>query len=95
MLICRTRDMQLFGFTPRGHRHGRRQAVGLALRVRARGRWRHVAAHVYWPRRDLRVGRGTLSFEVVSWLTGPGTGERLTVKSFIRLKLGLGGRSLS
>jgi hypothetical protein len=34
-----------------------------------------------------------MSFEAATWLTGPGTtSERLTFKTFVRIKLGLGGR---
>jgi hypothetical protein len=91
MLIYRRQDVQLFGFGP--DQRSRQQALGVALRVRGRGRWRHLSVHVYWPRRDLHRSRGTVSFEAATWLTGPGTtGERLTFKTFIRIKLGLGGR---
>jgi hypothetical protein len=93
VLIHRSRDLQVFGFTPRGHRQSRRQTVGVALRVRARERWRHFSLYACWPRADLRRGRGTLSIEAVSWLTGPGTKERLRTKTFVRLKVGLGGRA--
>ena len=91
MLICRRRDLQVFAFGP--DRRSTKQALGVALRLRGRSRWRHLSAHLYWLRRDLRRSRGTVSFEVATWITGPGTtSERLTFKTFVRLKLGLGGR---
>lgn len=91
MLIYRRPDVQLFAFGPDQRSH--KQAVGVALRVRGRSRWRHLSAHIYWPRCDLRRSRGTMSFEAATWLTGPGTtSERLTFKTFVRIKLGLGGR---
>jgi hypothetical protein len=91
VLIHRSRDLQVFAFTPRGHPRARRQAVGVAARVRGRGRWRHISLYASWPRADLRTGRGTLSLEAVTWLTGPGTKERLRTKTFLRVKAGLGG----
>jgi hypothetical protein len=91
VLIWRSTNVQLFGFTPRGHQEARRHGVGVATRIRARDRWRHLLVHAHWSRPDLRRGRGTLTFEVCSWLTGPGTHDRLRIKTFVRLKMGLGG----
>jgi hypothetical protein len=91
VLIYRSRDMQVFGFTPRAHRKARKQAIGLTARVRVRGRWRHVRVYVYWPRQDLRVGRGYASFEMSSWLTGPGTTKRLTFRMLFGVRIALGG----
>lgn len=88
MLLFRTNDLHVYGYTPRGHRRGRKQAIGITIRVRARGRWRWFQVQVYWPREDLRVGRGTLTVEAVSWLSEGK--DRVGVKTFVRFKIGLG-----
>lgn len=101
MLLARTKNFQLFGYLPsKVHQSNRRQTIGLAARVRARNRWRYFTGEIYWPRRDLRLamhpmGRGVLSFELATWLKDGKTGERLTVKTFFRVKIGMGGRRIA
>lgn len=80
----------VFGYTPLGHRRNRKQAVGLTVRVRRRRSWRWLQLQAYWPRADLRRGRGCAALEATTWRTDA-CGKRATVKVFARLKVGLGG----
>lgn len=96
MLIWRNEYAQLFGYNKSGHEHEHaRMARGLGLKLngRAFGRptIRHVAIGVYGPVN--RIARGAWTCEVSTWTTAAhGKGTRLTVKAFVRIKIGLGGR---
>jgi hypothetical protein len=70
----------------------RRQVLRLTVRVRARRRWRWFRVEIAWPRRDLRLGRGTWTLEAKSWLTDASMRGAIGLKTFVRLKVGLGGR---
>lgn len=87
-------NTHLFLYRPHGNQRDR--SLGACLRVRdprGTGRWRHVSVRAYVPRSDLRVGRGKVSFEAATWMTSAAqtTGNRLTIKAFVRLAVGLGG----
>lgn len=95
MILYRADNVHLYGWTPRGRRHPKwRQAnpsFGLHLRVRVRGAWRHVRLAAV-----ARFGahaRGTYTLELSSWRTRGGSlyHNRLGLKTFARLKVGLGG----
>lgn len=98
MLLYRGSDFQAFAFGPDGR--ARHQGLGIDLRwrrwrhpgVKRTARWRHFKIGFQWPRSDLRRGRGTLTFEAVSWDTSPGVArDRVSLKAGVRLKLMRGG----
>lgn len=94
MLIARRGPALLFGFarsTP-----PQRPSYGFALKLDPRpfGRpcWRNFQIGVYGPAQ--RVGRGCWTLEAVTWrsLDQKGRkGDRVGVKAFVRLKIGMGG----
>lgn len=55
--------------------------------------WTHYKLILFAvPRRDLRRGRGTMTWEYNHWKTSPGaTRERVTLKAGLRFKIMLGG----
>lgn len=93
MVLLRRENVHAFAYVPAEvrQRDRRRQAVGVTVRARARHRWRYLTLTAYWPRIDLRMGRGMAAMEAVTWLQDE-AGNRLTRKAFVRLKVGLGGR---
>lgn len=92
MLLYRTKNVQLFAFSP--NPNDRFSGYGLHLRWRQRLRyWNHYKIIVLArPRKDLRKGRGTVTYEFNSWSTSPGvSAERVTLKAGVRLKFMFGG----
>lgn len=92
MLLLRTKNVQLFAFSP--NPNDRFSGYGLHLRWRKRIRyWKHFKLIVFArPRKDLRKGRGTVTYEYNQWATSPGvSAERVTLKAGIRLKFMFGG----
>lgn len=71
--------------------HARKQVLQVTVRARGRGRWRWARLEASWPRRDLRQGRGLLAMEAKTWLTDGSMVGALGLKTFVRLKVGLGG----
>jgi hypothetical protein len=95
-MLYRSERVQLFGYTPRARRgrDSKRRAIGVCLRLRGQGRWRHFQLWLHWPRADLREGRGMWTVEAKTWLTDGSFKGGPHLKSFVRLKVGLGGRRL-
>jgi len=58
-----------------------------------RATWTHYKLVLFAvPRKDLRRGRGTMTWEYNHWKTSPGaTRERVTLKAGLRFKIMLGG----
>lgn len=50
-MLYRSQCVQLFGYTPRAPRvrHSKRRALGICLRLRGHGRWRHCQIWMHWP----------------------------------------------
>jgi hypothetical protein len=90
----RPATVHLFAFSPWGFPHRREQELCLYLKWRRGNRFRHFKAGAYWPRRDLRVGPrfGMASLEVKTWLTGLDEQSIGHLKTFVRFKVGIGGR---
>lgn len=90
--IFHSRNLHFGAFFPNGHH--RQQRLGLGVRVRCRGRWRQASIYLSWLRRDLRHGRAMFMVEAKTWLSVRPSGKGSGVpgsKSFVRLKVGLGG----
>jgi hypothetical protein len=79
MMLYRSQCVQLFGYTPRAPRarNSKRRALGVCLRVRCGDRWRHYQIWMHWPAK--------------TWLTDDSFKHSPQLKSFVRLKVGLGG----
>ena len=96
MLLHRSDNVQFFAYRPQ-HDFGRNSAYGLTLRVR-RGRiWRHLTIRLHSRSRPLdnADARGCWTYEVVTWRSGPKMHQRVSVKAFVRLKVGLGGERVA
>jgi hypothetical protein len=89
----RAATAHLFVFSPWGHPTRRQQELCLYLRVRRGESLRHYKLGAYYPRRDLRVGPrfGMLSLEGKTWLTDLDERSVGCLKTFVRLKVGIGG----
>lgn len=75
--------------------YGKQEAMGLAVKLSGypfgRAAWRHLQIGMHTPAQQ--IGRGCWTFEVLTWITAPEEKRaRQTVKAFVRLKVGLGGR---
>lgn len=95
MLLFKTENLQLFAFSP--NKTDRFSGYGLHLRWRRRMRyWRHFKIILFArPRKDLRKGKGTVTYEFNTWATSPGvTAERVTLKAGLRIKFMWGGPRL-
>lgn len=90
--LFHTRNLHLGVYWPGGANH-RQCKLGVAARVRHRGRWCQAAIYAAWPRPDLRLGRVMFMVEAKTWLayrpSGKGSGVPGS-KKFIRLKVGSG-----
>lgn len=92
MLLLRTDNIQLFAFSPNST--DRFSGYGLHLRWRKRLRyWQHYKIILFArPRKDLRKGKGTVTFEYNTWATSPAvSAERVTLKAGLRIKFMWGG----
>lgn len=95
MLIWRNDYAWLFAFADDGERQHKRPAYGVGLKLDGssfnRPALRHFSVGVYGPTQ--KVGRGCWTWEALTWRTdGHGVGaKRLSVKAFLRIKIGLGG----
>lgn len=99
-MLHQSENLQVFAFRKgdgrfqRGRKRGSWPAYGIALRVRGRGRWRHVRVRLGWRGRSDQ-GRGIIQAEIDSWLTVRGTKDRVGGKTFVRFKAGRGSGPLA
>jgi hypothetical protein len=72
-----------------------KNAAGVAVKIRRPAHhgvpvWRHAQVGVYGAGK--KRGRGCYTWEATTWITSPDQRTRTSVKAFLRVKLGLGGR---
>lgn len=93
MLIWRNRHAVLFGYSGSRDRRGK-PSCGLALKLKGhafgRPAWRHL--HIGMHGAGTVRGRGCWTFEIQTYRTAPDPKTRVSIKAFVRVKVGLGGK---
>lgn len=98
MILFRTKDFHLYGFTPKNP-HGPFSCYGIAWKRRTnkiKDIWLHNHIRLHRKAKPIPGGIGCYTYEWESWYTDGHSAStdkrRITVKKFIRFKVGLGGK---
>lgn len=97
MLLFHTNDFHIYGFRPKKS-YGAESAYGFAIKKRLdkqKNIWWQFHLRIHKKAKPIPGGIGCYTYEAESWKSvGIGAAvqkHRITVKRFIRLKIGLGG----